>query len=90
MAQETLIRGFHALAANPFPIENPCASREQDGRVSRLLAYTFCPETVRAVGGALGYDVRTGLYRPSSEPPLRRVARPARLDSAPEGRALRR
>ncbi len=42
---------------------------EQDGHVSRLLAYSFCPETVRAVGKALGYDVRTGLYRPPSEPP---------------------
>ena len=42
---------------------------EEDGQVSRLLSYAFCPETVRAVGKALGHRVRTGLYRaPTPEP----------------------
>jgi DNA-directed RNA polymerase specialized sigma24 family protein len=44
---------------------------EEDGRVSQLLACSFCPETVRAVGAALGYAVRTGLYRPPEPPPAR-------------------
>lgn len=37
--------------------------QEEDGRVSRLSSYGFCPETVRAVGEALGRKVRTGPYR---------------------------
>ena len=36
---------------------------EQEGRIARLRAYSFCPETMRAVGEALGARVRTGLYR---------------------------
>ena len=36
---------------------------EEDGRVSRLRSYGFCPETLRAIGEALGLPVRTGLYR---------------------------
>ncbi len=56
---------------------------EQDGRVAHLRAYGFCPETIRAVGDALGLAVRTGLYRaptpapgatwPDPEPPARPV-----------------
>jgi RNA polymerase sigma-70 factor (ECF subfamily) len=42
---------------------------EEDGRVSRLLSYSFCPETMRAVAEALGLPVRTGMYRyPTREP----------------------
>jgi RNA polymerase sigma-70 factor (ECF subfamily) len=36
---------------------------EQDGCIARIRAYGFCPETMRAVGEALGLRVRTGLYR---------------------------
>ncbi|HVN36726.1 MAG TPA: RNA polymerase sigma factor [Myxococcota bacterium] len=36
---------------------------EEDGRVSRLRSYGFCPETVREVGEALGLPVLTGIYR---------------------------
>jgi len=36
---------------------------EQDGRIARLRGYAFCPETMRAIGEALGLPVRTGLYR---------------------------
>ncbi len=36
---------------------------EQDGRIARIRAYGFCPETMRAVGEALGLRVRTGIYR---------------------------
>jgi RNA polymerase sigma-70 factor (ECF subfamily) len=36
---------------------------EVDGRIARLRGYAFCPETMREIGAALGYEVRTGLYR---------------------------
>jgi len=36
---------------------------EQDGRIARLRAYGFCPETIRAIGEVLGVRVRTGIYR---------------------------
>jgi len=36
---------------------------EEDGRIARIRAYAFCPETMRAVGEELGLRVRTGLYR---------------------------
>jgi len=36
---------------------------EEDGRVSRLRSYGFCPETVREVGDELGLPVLTGIYR---------------------------
>ncbi|HXK22569.1 MAG TPA: RNA polymerase sigma factor [Myxococcota bacterium] len=36
---------------------------EEDGRVSRLRSYGFCPETVREVGEELGLPVLTGIYR---------------------------
>jgi RNA polymerase sigma-70 factor (ECF subfamily) len=42
---------------------------EQDGRIARLRTYTFCPETMRAVGEALGLRVRTGLYRAPTPAP---------------------
>ena len=42
---------------------------EEDGRIARLRAYGFCPETIRAVGDALGLVVRTGLYRAPTPAP---------------------
>ena len=42
---------------------------EQDGRIARLRAYGFCPETIRAVGEALGVPVLTGLYRAPTPAP---------------------
>ncbi len=42
---------------------------EVDGRIARLRAYGFCPETMRAVGHALGLPVRTGLYRAPTPAP---------------------
>lgn len=36
---------------------------ELEGKVQRVLEYSFCPDTVRVVGETLGLDVRTGLYR---------------------------
>ena len=37
---------------------------EEEGGIARLRAYGFCPETIRAIGEALGLHVYTGLYRP--------------------------
>jgi RNA polymerase sigma-70 factor, ECF subfamily len=42
---------------------------EQEGRIARLRAYGFCPDSVRAVGAALGVKVRTGLYRAPTPAP---------------------
>jgi RNA polymerase sigma-70 factor (ECF subfamily) len=36
---------------------------EEDGRIARIRGYSFCPEVIREVGAALGFRVRTGLYR---------------------------
>jgi len=42
---------------------------EQDAQIARIRAYGFCPETVQAVGDALGLPVRTGLYRAPTPAP---------------------
>jgi RNA polymerase sigma-70 factor (ECF subfamily) len=42
---------------------------EREGRIARLRTYAFCPETMRAVGEALGLRVRTGLYRAPTPAP---------------------
>jgi len=36
---------------------------QSDGKIARLRAYIFTPETIRVVGKALGRPVMTGLYR---------------------------
>src|SRR5437016_1926863 len=42
---------------------------EQEGRIARIRAYGFCPETIRAVGEALGVRVLTGIYRAPTPAP---------------------
>jgi RNA polymerase sigma-70 factor (ECF subfamily) len=42
---------------------------EADGRIARIRAYGFCPETVQAVGETLGIPVRTGIYRAPTPAP---------------------
>lgn len=42
---------------------------EQEGRIARIRAYGFCPETIRAVGETLGIRVLTGLYRAPTPAP---------------------
>jgi hypothetical protein len=42
---------------------------EEDGRIARIRAYGFCPDTVRSVGEALGLPVRTGIYRAPTPAP---------------------
>jgi RNA polymerase sigma-70 factor (ECF subfamily) len=42
---------------------------EEDGRITRLRGYAFCPETMREIAAEQGLRVRTGLYRyPTPEP----------------------
>ena len=60
---------------------------ERDGRIARIRSYGFCPETVCAVGEALGLRVHTGIYRaptpapgaywPEAEPSAPTDAKPA-------------
>jgi hypothetical protein len=42
---------------------------EVDGRIARLRAYGFCPETIRSIGERLGVPVMTGLYRAPTPAP---------------------
>jgi len=58
---------------------------ERDGRIARIRAYAFCPETMRAVGEALGRRVRTGIYRAPTPAPG--ASWPAPDSSRAEGRA---
>ena len=53
-------------------LEQVLRIEERDDGIARLRGYAFCPETMRAVGEALGIRVRTGLYRyPTPAPGLR-------------------
>ena len=42
---------------------------EEDGKIARIRAYGFCPETIRAIGEQLGVRVRTGIYRAPTPSP---------------------
>lgn len=42
---------------------------EEGGRIRRLRAYGFCPETIGAVGEQLGLPVLTGIYRAPTPAP---------------------
>ena len=53
-------------------LEQVLRIEERDDGIARLRGYAFCPETMRAVGEALGLRVRTGLYRyPTPAPGVR-------------------
>ena len=65
---EPLALGF-ATRRGREALESIIRLTEEDGRIARIRAYAFCPETMRAVGEELGLRVRTGLYRfPTPEP----------------------
>jgi RNA polymerase sigma-70 factor (ECF subfamily) len=44
-------------------LEQVLRIEEREGGIARLRGYSFCPETMREIGAALGLRVRTGLYR---------------------------
>jgi RNA polymerase sigma-70 factor, ECF subfamily len=65
---EPLALGF-ATRRGREALESIIRLAEEDGRIARIRAYAFCPETMRAVGEEIGLRVRTGLYRfPTPEP----------------------
>jgi RNA polymerase sigma-70 factor (ECF subfamily) len=57
-------------------LEQVLRIEEQDAAIARLRGYAFCPETIRAVGAALGLPVRTGLYRYPTPAPGARFPMP--------------
>ncbi len=59
---EPVILGFCTRRGREA-LEQVLRLEEEDGRIARIRGYAFCPETMRAVGEALGLKVRTGLYR---------------------------
>jgi RNA polymerase sigma-70 factor, ECF subfamily len=59
---EPLLLGFTTRRGREA-LEQVLRIEERDGGIARLRGYAFCPETMRAVGAALGLHVRTGLYR---------------------------
>lgn len=59
-------------------LEQVLRTDEVDGKIARLRGYAFCPETLREIGVALGYEVRTGLYRVPDFPSAGEEAKGAR------------
>jgi RNA polymerase sigma-70 factor, ECF subfamily len=59
---EPIILHFHTRRGRES-LDSVHRIEEEDGRVSRLQSYGFCPETVREVGEALGLPLLTGIYR---------------------------
>jgi RNA polymerase sigma-70 factor (ECF subfamily) len=59
-------------------LESVFRFEERNGRFARIRAYRFCPETIRAVGEALGVPVRSGIYRAPTPAPGARWPEPAR------------
>ncbi len=65
---EPIILTFHVRKGVEY-LEAVARLEEEDGMVSSLRGYGFCPEVIREIGENLGYRVNTGLYRfPTPEP----------------------
>jgi RNA polymerase sigma-70 factor (ECF subfamily) len=68
---EPILLGF-ATRNGREALEAVFRFEEREGRIARIRAYGFCPETMREVGEALGVRVRTGIYRaPAPRDPTR-------------------
>jgi RNA polymerase sigma-70 factor (ECF subfamily) len=65
---EPILLGF-ATRRGREAVESVFRFEEQDGRIARIRSYAFCPETMRAIGEALGVRVRTGIYRAPTPAP---------------------
>jgi len=61
-AGEPIVLHFHTRGGREM-LDALWRLEEEDGRVARLRAYGFCPETMREVGQKLGLPVLTGVYR---------------------------
>jgi RNA polymerase sigma-70 factor (ECF subfamily) len=59
---EPVLLGF-ATRGGREALEAVLRIEEREGRIARIRAYGFCPETMRVIGEALGLRVRTGIYR---------------------------
>lgn len=59
---EPILLGFSTRGGREA-LEAVFRFEEEDGRIARIRAYGFCPETMREVGAALGLRVRNGIYR---------------------------
>lgn len=55
--------GFLTTRGGVEALEQIFCFEEREGRIARLHSYAFCPQTIRLVGEAMGFEVRTGLYR---------------------------
>ena len=66
---EPIVLGLRTYPGREEALTSVFRFEEQDGRIARLRSYAFCPETVRAVGEALGLRVLTGLYRAPTPAP---------------------
>ncbi|MGH7289423.1 MAG: RNA polymerase sigma factor [Myxococcota bacterium] len=58
-------------------LQNVMRFEEQDARIVRIRSYAFCPDTIRAIGEALGVRVFTGIYRAPTPAPGARWPDPA-------------
>ena len=67
---EPLVLHFHVRRGREW-FDGLMRLEEEDGRISSMRAYGFCPETIREVGEELGLPVLTGLYRAPTPVPGR-------------------
>jgi RNA polymerase sigma-70 factor (ECF subfamily) len=59
---EPIILIFHRRKGIDY-LEIVLRLEEEDGRVTSIRSYGFCPEVIREVGERFGFRVNTGLYR---------------------------
>jgi RNA polymerase sigma-70 factor (ECF subfamily) len=65
---EPILLGF-ATHRGREALEAVLRIEEREGRITRIRAYGFCPETMREIGETLGVPVRTGIYRAPAAAP---------------------
>jgi len=59
---EPIVLVFHRRKGVEY-LEIAVRLEEEEGKVSSLRSYGFCPEVMRDLGETLGHRVNTGLYR---------------------------
>jgi RNA polymerase sigma-70 factor (ECF subfamily) len=66
---EPIVLGLRTYPGRPESLTSVFRFEEDAGRIARIRAYAFCPETLREVGARLGLPVITGLYRAPTPAP---------------------
>ena len=66
---EPILLGLRTYQGREESLTTVFRFEEQDGRITRIRSYAFCPETLREVGERLGLPVLTGLYRAPTPAP---------------------